>query len=693
MRVRTEKIFNKLLFSQYPIPIERLADENKVSIRSIRNDLAEINSFLSEYSYNQVENIRNRGLWLDISKNGIKEITNLLTLEHENIYLDKKIRQFNLILEVSIGSFFFIYEKEEEFSVSKSTLDSDMRDLRKLFRKYNIELTSNPKEDLELIGSERTIRTMIFEQIFENLGTMDIMDRTKYHLPEFQVFFKFVSLETFYKINDIYNEFFLDYQDYIYKEQAIIFLKIWIRRNKSNNKLNNKDENYTIDYENKIYQFISKIITEFKIDTSKKEIYYIYSMLDTLLNKNQNDPVNWVDAQVFTVNLINHVEQELKISFNQESELFYERLLEHNLSLLPRVKNNMQIFNPLTDNIRENYSSLFNIIQDFSEEKLELNGNKIKDDEIAFLTIHFLTAVSRKEQSEPSTYRTAVFCNYGLATGTLLAENLKQYYPIDVVAVLSMNELYLLDKLDIDIVFSTSPIEIEEYPFLVIDPIMNNKNKKNIDRFLDENSHRKQTVKSKHYNKTDDIIAEIIEIIESTYKEISSKTIEEIISAFSNNGLMVNTEEIQPMIKDILEDDNILLNLKVNDWEEAITEVAQPLLTKNIIEDRYVDAMVDSVKEHGPYIVIGKHLALAHARPEDGVNELGLSVATLNPPIEFGNEDNDPVELIFCLAAVDAYSHLNIIKSLVNLLNNKNDLSEFSNSVSKKDFKNKLFKY
>lgn len=147
------------------------------------------------------------------------------------------------------------------------------------------------------------------------------------------------------------------------------------------------------------------------------------------------------------------------------------------------------------------------------------------------------------------------------------------------------------------------------------------------------------------------------------------------------------------MIENILSDEDILLNLKVNNWEEAITEVASPLLDRNIIEDRYVDAMVNSVKEHGPYIVIGDHLALAHARPEDGVNELGLSVATLEPPINFGNTETDPVKIIFCLAAIDSYSHLNIIKSLINLLNDNSNLTDIKNSTSKTDFKNKLFKH
>lgn len=50
-------------------------------------------------------------------------------------------------------------------------------------------------------------------------------------------------------------------------------------------------------------------------------------------------------------------------------------------------------------------------------------------------------------------------------------------------------------------------------------------------------------------------------------------------------------------------------------WEEAIRLTAQPLLTKGKIKESYIQAMIDKVKEYGPFINIGEYLALPHARP------------------------------------------------------------------------------
>lgn len=678
------------MFSQYPIPIDKLAEENRVSIRTVRNDVSELNDFLNSNSFSLIKTIRNKGVWLDISSSESKKITNILEKSNKEIYLNKDIRKFNLILEASLGSNFFVYEKEKEFDVSKSTLDSDMREIRDIVGSYNLELISDSKEGIKLVGSERTIRTMIFNQIFENLGTMDVLDTTKHTLPEFQVLFQFIPLTSIHVVNKIYNLYFSKSNDYIYKEQSIIFIEIWICRN---NKLININGDTKPDFNTNLTLFINEIITEFKLATTNKEINYIGFMLNTLLNKDQNNPVDWVNAQVFTIRLINHVENKLNISFEDESEVLYERLLEHNLSLFSRVKNNIQIYNPLIENIRQNYEKIFNTVQEYTINNLSLNNNRISNDEIAFLAIHFLGFISRRKQDEIEVFRAVVFCNYGVATGTLLAENLKQYFSIDVIAVLSTSEVNLLNKLEADIVFSTSPIEVENYPYLVIDPIMNPKNKKNVEDFLEENSQFKRTLIRKPNSSNNEAVIEVIELLETVYGKLDQNLIKKIMDTFNKNGLTINTREIQPMISDVLSDEDIILNLNVKNWEEAIIEASSPLLKKGAVEESYIEAMINSVKEYGPYIVIGKHLALAHARPEDGVNELGISVATLNPPICFGNEGTDPVKIIFCLAAIDSYSHLNIMKSLVNLLNDNTDISEISNSTTKKEFKNKLFSY
>lgn len=132
------------------------------------------------------------------------------------------------------------------------------------------------------------------------------------------------------------------------------------------------------------------------------------------------------------------------------------------------------------------------------------------------------------------------------------------------------------------------------------------------------------------------------------------------------------------MLTDIVSPDKILLHQPVSDWQQAITVAAQPLLNSDYIIPEYITAMINAVKNYGPYIVIAKGVALAHARSEDGVKNMGLSIMTTKNPVNFGNPENDPVKIIFCLAAPDPTTHIDVMRSLVNVINENWKIEQLS---------------
>ena len=80
---------------------------------------------------------------------------------------------------------------------------------------------------------------------------------------------------------------------------------------------------------------------------------------------------------------------------------------------------------------------------------------------------------------------------------------------------------------------------------------------------------------------------------------------------------------------ELIKEENVEVGVHAADWEDAIRRSAQHLLETGKIEERYIRAMIDAVHRVGPYIVLGNHVALAHARPECGVNELSVHFTTL----------------------------------------------------------------
>jgi len=133
---------------------------------------------------------------------------------------------------------------------------------------------------------------------------------------------------------------------------------------------------------------------------------------------------------------------------------------------------------------------------------------------------------------------------------------------------------------------------------------------------------------------------------------------------------------------DILAKQSIALDEPAADWQDAVRSAGKYMLAVQGIEERYTTAMIDAVKNIGPYMVIAPGIAIAHARPEDGVNKICMSVVRLKEPVEFGSKNNDPVDLVFGLAALDHDAHICALRDLATLLQDKGAVEKIRKAQS-----------
>ncbi|MFZ7132551.1 MAG: PTS sugar transporter subunit IIA [Eubacteriales bacterium] len=136
------------------------------------------------------------------------------------------------------------------------------------------------------------------------------------------------------------------------------------------------------------------------------------------------------------------------------------------------------------------------------------------------------------------------------------------------------------------------------------------------------------------------------------------------------------------MLMDVMIKENITIKAKVADWKEAIAVSGSTLVDNGAIEEKYIDAMIKVVEELGPYIVIAPGIAIAHARPEDGVKKSGFAITTLKNPVNFGNEANDPVSLVITISAIDYEGHLEALAELMSIIENNENYKEIVKSDS-----------
>ncbi|WP_077614355.1 PTS sugar transporter subunit IIA [Caenibacillus caldisaponilyticus] len=162
----------------------------------------------------------------------------------------------------------------------------------------------------------------------------------------------------------------------------------------------------------------------------------------------------------------------------------------------------------------------------------------------------------------------------------------------------------------------------------------------------------------------------ILEIVEQHATIADRSGLYQALQGYLHQPEIVGMHREKPGLADLLSSDTVQIKDSVANWEAAIRIAAEPLLLKQAIEDRYVDAMLQNVQTMGPYMVIAPRVAVPHARPEDGVRELGLSVLKLRQAIPFPDEHH-LVQLIVVLAATDDERHLKALSQLSRLLSRK----------------------
>ena len=107
-------------------------------------------------------------------------------------------------------------------------------------------------------------------------------------------------------------------------------------------------------------------------------------------------------------------------------------------------------------------------------------------------------------------------------------------------------------------------------------------------------------------------------------------------------------------VEQLLTRSTIAAKVHAADWKEAVKVGTDLLVAAGTIEERYYDEILKCHEELGPYYLLAPGLAMPHARPESGVIETSFALVTLEKPVEFGDEYNDPIDILITMAAKDA---------------------------------------
>ena len=139
------------------------------------------------------------------------------------------------------------------------------------------------------------------------------------------------------------------------------------------------------------------------------------------------------------------------------------------------------------------------------------------------------------------------------------------------------------------------------------------------------------------------------------------------------------------LLQDLLSEDNVSFRYPAETWEDMIRHGGQLMVDAGFTDPTYTEAMIDVVRDMGPYIVLAPGLAMPHARPEMGAKQVGTALVTLEKPIDFGSPENDPVSVAVFLCAPNKDEHIQLLTDIATLFEDEEFLDAAVNFESIED--------
>lgn len=682
---RCSQLLYKIINSNEPLNIIQFSEIFGVSNRTVRYDLDKVDDFLRSIKLPQLQRKPNRGISYECTSLQKNKIFDAIGKINSYDYILSENERVAIIISILLSNrnYTTIEKISDMLLVSRSTIIKDLNVAKKWFKEKNIEFLAHKRYGIKIVGDEKHIRKATLNLLTENLDTykcLDVIKSLKIRKNDFGFDKYYKSLFNDIDIKYIENcvniaeeQLETEFSDEAYSN-LVIHIAIAIKRIEENKDIvmsKNELQSLEVTKEFAVASSIAKMFeSRFKIDIPPDEIGYITIHLlgsNTSVRKSIDD--DWIMIEVLTNNLIKSVSQKLtNIDIIYDKQLF-EGLLQHIRPAVYRLRHKLIIENPLLNEIVGNYLTIFNVIKHSVDGIEKYCNNKLSDEEIGYLTLHFAAAVERNKNEE-DTYvpNILIVCATGIGTATFLSSKVKSFFNVNIVDTASYHQIGdVVKNKKVDLIITTVPIKFDTFniPCIEVTTFLTEKNISDISSILQKCNTNKM-LKRRTIS-----LEDIMKIIERNCTIIDEKRLTKELSDYLKVPDNYNKGVIQPMLQEVLTSKFIKLNVNAKNWKEAIEQGGKILEQNGSIENRYIDAMIESVKKLGPYMVIAPGIAMPHARPDMGVKKIGMSLITLTKPVEFGNKENDPVRIVVCLCAVDHMSHIKALSELVKFLGDK----------------------
>ena len=482
---RQLNIVNDLEQTDQLITANSLAEKYHVSLRTIRNDIEEIDYSTKKYDME----------FLRVPKVGMKIIAKesiyqkLLSDSSISSFSSLSIDQQNYVLALA-----FLFRPNpitldfltDLTQISKVTLNNKLVQCANYLSKYDIRINSVKHKGNYLIGQSKSINDLFIDiarninfQIFKSFFSKSFLSNQEKEIVD--DFINYTANEilfyptnhdslviTFCYIIKQTNLYSNDSADYL-SNDTVMFL---ISPNVSN-LVQHINLKLNINLCDGYVSLLKQALTEFTDSTSllRKE----YDTSDNLEKAVKYMVQKSLDYYPMIIDDANDLEKNL---------------LMHIYYTINRIKANLENKNPLLSQIKKRFPLVFNNVMEISREFSKHYPLSIDEDECGFINLYYLNYLENAKNKK--SIKVILVCNSGVGATKLLSTKIKNNFPaIEIVKTSSYFDLQSnnVDLTDISFIISTIKIPDKiNITSVVVSPLMCNEDILKISNLLPNHS-------------------------------------------------------------------------------------------------------------------------------------------------------------------------------------------------------------
>lgn len=643
LNARTRNVVLYVLNLSAPASIQEISVAFGVSRRTVYNEIGRANAWLEGCGLPEL--VIHHGKVVPVSNQEKVTISRRLGEKEENIYILSPQERVWLVVTLVIGRAdrVLISDLLEKLEISRTTLLSDLRAVSSFVRSYGLEWTSRGRAGYEVEGDEITRRalyllllTMLPDPVKESYLFEEKKGAIEQIYPRLKRIEKALKQE--YIESDLYDLAAL--LSFCGKE-TITF------EDMDRSKIKVSDE----------YRLVTEQFGKYSED---ERIYVTLHFLGARLAGYSNEGIDEADPALrdVTDSFIREFQNTACVEFADVKQL-RQALFSHIKASRYRYRYGIQIGCPLEKNIKTEYPEVYRITQEtavYLEQALQVH---ISEGEIAYLALHFGAFLSLPKKKEDG-LRIMIVCVSGISTANMIAREVRRLIPdVRITGIESLRSL-VNPHLHADLIISSVDFQAL-IPVVRVHPVFSDEDRQNI-------LNHPLLAASLRRGNAGALYAKIADLVPKENQERLKQRLNDYFSFGHDRELSGNNTLIHAL------QNRIDQSHGETDWKNIVQKAAEPLQNSGQITQSYVDMIVELCEEHGPYMFVTEDVVILHARPEDGVNSMCLSLVMTDQPVNLEGREG---RFFFLLGPVDQSSHFPWLMEIRNRFKTKEKRQQY----------------